>query len=333
MGEHVELPRHRGHERVGAGGGVGDRRGPPLGHHEGVAHLAEGARPLARGGEHVGDGVHRLRARRARLGHPREHRVHHRDRALGRVARVGGEAADLVGHHGEAGAVLARAGRLHRGVEGEQLALARHLLHERDEGADLLRRRGHALDRRGAGGHLVREHGERGGARVEARAVHVGERAQAGVALHPLARAVGELAGDRDEAAGVAVHLLERLRHLGGLLAQNARRGGDLVGRGAHLLGAGGDLGRHRRRAGRGVGDGAREAAQLAEHRGHRPAQAAVRAAGGRRRELHREVAAGHRLRRGGERVEGAGEARAHEARDERDGDRGGDARARGGAV
>ena len=58
---------------------------------------------------------------------------------LGAAAGALGELAHLVGDHREAAAVLAGAGRLDGGVEGQQVRLLRHLGDDVDDLGDLLR--------------------------------------------------------------------------------------------------------------------------------------------------------------------------------------------------
>ena len=179
---------------------------------------------LLEGGGHVAElpraGIDRLRAGLGghhRGVHRAAHVVDQGAHLLGRAADAVGELADLVGDHGEALAGLAGAGRLDRGVDGEDVGLLGELGDDVEHRADLLRLLAeleHVRDdlvdlAADAGDRLVR---------------HV-DRAVAG------ARRVGGLLGDVRDA----------LRALGDLARgrqQLADRGGDLGHRGGLLLGA-----------------------------------------------------------------------------------------------
>ena len=155
----------------------------------------------------------------------------------GGAAGLLGELAHLVGDDGEAAPVLAGAGRLDGGVEGQQVGLLGDAGDGVDDRADLLGLRAELADGLGgaAGGRAQAAHRLRRG-RHRGRAV-AGERA--GLLGAALRR--GHLVGRGARGAG---HLLgQRARALDGvdLLARAARhalhRGGDLLDGAAGLLG------------------------------------------------------------------------------------------------
>ena len=78
-------------------------------------------------------------------------------RPFRRVGRHGGEAPHFFGDDGEAMPVIAGACRFHRRVQREQLGLARQLLDERHERADLFRGLRQLLDRRGVRFDVARQ--------------------------------------------------------------------------------------------------------------------------------------------------------------------------------
>src|SRR4051812_29651768 len=142
------------------------------------------------------------------------------DRAGGR-ARLLGQHADLVGHDGEAAALLARAGGLDGGVERQQIGLRGDRGDGLDDAADLI----------GLGAELA--DGDRGRDRGLAHGRHRG----ADLA-HGLGAGAGQAAGPVGRDRGL-LSAVGGLRRRAGHLGHGVARRVD----GAHLaLGAGGDL-------------------------------------------------------------------------------------------
>ena len=121
----------------------------------------------------------------ARRFHVAEHFLHERVGVFGGLGRGRGEAAHLVCDHGEPLSLLAGARRLHRGVEREQLRLARDFLHQRHELAHLVRGARERFRRARARAHVVRELFQAARALVETLVIFRRERAQGALRSMP----------------------------------------------------------------------------------------------------------------------------------------------------